>query len=263
MVSKRVLALTLALSMAAFAPMTFVTAAQAQTAPECVAGADLDARVAGAMARTDRPDTQRGKDDSRLSENRFLLAHVKPGDHVLDLGSGGGYASMLLSAAVCDGSVDAQNPADWVADPKDLASIQATFASRPNIHMITSDFTKVPTPAQKYDVIFIGTIYHDTFNEPDHDAVAMDKALGSLLKDDGIIVLTDHKTVDGAGTSATNTLHRIDKATVLADFKAAGFKLVEDSDALANPADDHTLKVFDPTVRGKTDRMALVFKKGW
>ncbi len=91
----------------------------------------------------------------------------------------------------------------------------------------------------------------------------MDKALGSLLKDDGIIVLTDHKTVDGAGTSATNTLHRIDKATVLADFKAAGFKLVEDSDALANPADDHTLKVFDPTVRGKTDRMALVFKKGW
>ena len=268
MVSTRALALTLALSLALPAAVLAPLAAQAQAAPaqaapECAANASLDTRVQAALARTDRPDAQRAKDDSRMSETRFLLAHVKPGDHVLDLGSGGGYASMVLSAAVCDGTVDAQNPADWVSDPKELAGIQATFASRPNIHMVTSDFTKVPVPVQKYDVIFIGTIYHDTFNEADHDAVAMDKALGRLLKHGGVIVLTDHKTVDGAGSSATNTLHRIDKATVLANFKAAGFKVVEDSDVLANPADDHTLKVFDPSIRGKTDRMALVFKKRW
>ncbi len=116
-------------------------------------------------------------------------------------------------------------------------------------------------PAKPYDVIFIGTIYHDTYNEDGHDAVKMDKALLAALKPGGLVILTDHKTVAGAGSSATNTLHRIEEATVLADFKAAGFKLVEDSKALANPADDHTLKVFDPSIRGKTDRMALVFKR--
>src|SRR5262249_8387236 len=122
-------------------------------------------------------------------------------------------------------------------------------------------FSKLPAPAAPYDAIFIGTIYHDTYNEDGHDAVAMDKALLAALKPGGLVILTDHKTVDGAGSSATNTLHRIDKATVLADFKAAGFELVEDSDVLANPADDHLLKVFDPTIRGRTDRMALVFRR--
>ena len=263
MVSTRVLALAVTLSMTAMMPaLAFAQSAPAQSAPECAADATLDTRVQAVLAKTDRPAEQRAKDDLRLSETRFLLAHVKPGDHVLDLGSGGGYASMVLSAAVCDGSVDAQNPPEWVSDAKDMDGLKAMFAVRPNVHILVNDFTKVPAPAQPYDVIFIGTIYHDTYNMADHDAVAMDKTLLSELKPGGIVVLTDHKTVDGAGASATNTLHRIDKATVLADFKAAGFQLAEDSDALANAADDHTLKVFDPTIRGKTDRMALVFKKG-
>lgn len=256
MVSTRVLALTLALSLAALAPAAFAQS----TAPECAADATLDTRVQAVMAKTDRPDSQRSKDESRLSETRFVLANIKPGDHVLDLGAGGGYASMLLSAAVCGGSVDSQNPPAWI-DPKDDAARQALATARPNLHLLVVDFDKVPVPAQPYDAIFIGTIYHDTYNEPGHDSAALLKDLASTLKPGGLIILTDHKTVDGAGATQTNSLHRIEEATVLADFKAAGFELVEDSDALANPADDHTLKVFDPTVRGKTDRMALVFRK--
>ena len=255
MVSMRVLALTLALSMVALAPTAF-----AQSAAECSADPSVDTRLQAVLAKTDRPDDQRAKDESRMSETRFVLGYIKPGDHVLDLGAGGGYASMLLSAAVCDGSVDSQNPPAWI-DPKDDAARQALATARPNLHLLAVDFDKVPVPATPYDAIFIGTIYHDTYNEPGHDTAALLKDLASTLKPGGLVILTDHKTVAGAGTSATNTLHRIDEATVLADFKAAGFELVEDSDALANPADDHTLKVFDPTIRGKTDRMALVFRK--
>ena len=46
-----------------------------------------------------------------------------------------------------------------------------------------------------------------------------------------------------------------------ADFKRAGFVLVGSSDILRNSADDHSLLVFDPKVRGKTDRFILKFKK--
>jgi len=252
----RTLPFILGLSLALVAPAAF-----AQTAPECAADATLDQRVAGVMNHADRPADQVAKDADRMSETRFVLSYVHPGDHVLDLGAGGGYATMLLSAAVCGGSVDSQNPAEWDVKYHDDVARKAVAAARPNVHLLQTNFDTVPVPAQPYDEIFIGTIYHDTYNVDGHDAQRLLADLKATLKPGGLVILTDHRTADGAGSSQTNTLHRIDKATVLADFKTAGFDLVEDSDALANPADDHTLKVFDPSVRGHTDRMALVFRK--
>ncbi len=254
--SKRLIAIITAASFAVLAPAAF-----AATAPECAATASVDTRLAAALARPDRPADQKAKDENRSSETHFVLSQIKPGDHVLDLGAGGGYASMILSAAVCSGSVDAQNPPEWSGSDKAKANWETLSKARPNLHAVISDFVKVPAPAKPYDAIFIGTIYHDTYNMAGHDAVAMDKNLLSLLKPGGIVVLTDHIAPAGSGAADTNTLHRIDKATVLADFKAAGFELVTDSPVLANDKDDHTLKVFDPTLRGHTDRMALVFRR--
>jgi predicted methyltransferase len=45
------------------------------------------------------------------------------------------------------------------------------------------------------------------------------------------------------------------------EVEAAGFVLDGESDALKNPADTHMLKVFDPSIRGKTDQFILRFKK--
>ena len=251
---KIVLLLTTAAALALSAPAF-------AAAPECAANASLDARVAAIVAKPDRPANQTAMDANRQSEVRFLVAHVKPGDHVLDLGAGGGYSTMILSAAVCDGAVDSQNPEEWDVKFKARPAREALAKARPNIHLLTTDFDKVPVPAQLYDAVFIGTIYHDTYNMPGHDAAAVTKDLYSTLKPGGTVILTDHKSAVGKGAADTNTLHRIEKAAVIADFKAAGFELAEDSDALANPADDHSLKVFDPSLRGHTDRMALVFRK--
>ena len=251
---KIVLLLTTAAALALSAPAF-------AAAPECAANASLDARVAAIVAKPDRPANQTAMDANRQSEVRFLVAHVKPGDHVLDLGAGGGYSTMILSAAVCDGAVDSQNPEEWDVKFKARPAREALAKARPNIHLLTTDFDKVPVPAQLYDAIFIGTIYHDTYNVPGHDAATVTKDLYSTLKPGGTVILTDHKSAVGKGAADTTTLHRIEKAAVIADFKAAGFELAEDSDALGNPADDHSLKVFDPSLRGHTDRMALVFRK--
>jgi len=43
--------------------------------------------------------------------------------------------------------------------------------------------------------------------------------------------------------------------------EAAGFKLAGESKVLRNPADDHKSKVFDASVRGKTDQFILKFRK--
>ena len=45
------------------------------------------------------------------------------------------------------------------------------------------------------------------------------------------------------------------------DFERAGFKLEAQSNLLRNPADDHSLLVFDPKIRGKTDRFIYKFRK--
>ena len=48
---------------------------------------------------------------------------------------------------------------------------------------------------------------------------------------------------------------------VRADFERAGFVLDGESDLLRVPADDHSKLVFDPAVRGRTDRFVYRFRK--
>jgi predicted methyltransferase len=48
---------------------------------------------------------------------------------------------------------------------------------------------------------------------------------------------------------------------IRADFERAGFVLDGESDLLRNSGDDHFKLVFDPSVRGKTDRVVYRFRK--
>ena len=44
-------------------------------------------------------------------------------------------------------------------------------------------------------------------------------------------------------------------------FQARRLRAEAESDMLRNPADDHSLMVFDPKIRGKTDRFVFKFRK--
>ena len=77
-----------------------------------------------------------------------------------------------------------------------------------------------------------------------------------------MVGIVDHAAKPGGDTrEVVETLHRIDAAVVRADFQRAGFVLEGESDLLRNPADDHSLNVFDDQIRGKTDRFVLKFRK--
>jgi predicted methyltransferase len=76
------------------------------------------------------------------------------------------------------------------------------------------------------------------------------------------MAVIDHVANPGGDTRAVvEALHRIDPATVKADFERAGFVLEAESDLLRNPADDHSKNVFDPSIRGKTDRVVYRFRR--
>jgi predicted methyltransferase len=82
------------------------------------------------------------------------------------------------------------------------------------------------------------------------------------MKPGAVIGVIDHVASPNSDTRATvEKLHRIDPEVVKADFTRAGFVLAGTSDILRNSGDDHSLLVFDPKIRGKTDRFIFKFKK--
>jgi len=115
--------------------------------------------------------------------------------------------------------------------------------------------------------MLINMDYHDVYWEnakrgiPRMDPDAWLKTIYAAMKPGGTVGIIDHVANPGDTRATVEKLHRIDPETVKADFKRAGFQLVATSDMLRNPADDHSLLVFDPAIRGKTDRFVFKFRK--
>lgn len=68
--------------------------------------------------------------------------------------------------------------------------------------------------------------------------------------------------IDHVGDSDKNNteLHRLDVEAALPIIEAAGFEMAS-SDLLRNPDDDRTAMVFDPAIRGQTDRVLYKLTK--
>jgi predicted methyltransferase len=81
------------------------------------------------------------------------------------------------------------------------------------------------------------------------------------LKPGGAFVILDHVATIGSGFTRTNDFHRVDPAAVKAEVAAAGFEFAGESDALRNSADDHSRAIFDPSIKGSTDKFIYTFRK--
>jgi predicted methyltransferase len=71
----------------------------------------------------------------------------------------------------------------------------------------------------------------------------------------------DNAAAAGTGSSSVNKLHRIEEAFVQGELERHGFKRQSTWDGYRNPGDDYTKLVFDPAVRGKTDRFVHRYEK--
>ena len=113
------------------------------------------------------------------------------------------------------------------------------------------------------DAIVTVQNFHDLYLKPFPEGTG-DKASAALfaaLKPGGTLVVVDHSAADGSGTTLSDSLHRIDKAAVVAALTKAGFLLEAESDLYKRPEDPRTANVFDPAIRGKTDQFTLRFRK--
>jgi predicted methyltransferase len=223
--------------------------------------------ITAAVADASRPAEDKERDANRKPAETVAFAGVKPGSTVVELVPGKGYFTRIFSKVVGPkGKVYAVSPPrrpNAAADAPDPSAATKAIASDPGYSNVVVRVAKLPSlnvsiPA---DVVFTAQNYHDVHNVPDIDIAAFNKTVFDALKPGGVFIVVDHAAAEGSGARDTSTLHRIDPATVKSEVTAAGFQFVGESKVLANPQDDHTAKVFDPAIRGKTDQFIYKFRK--
>ncbi|HVU20450.1 MAG TPA: hypothetical protein VHE09_06930 [Rhizomicrobium sp.] len=229
-----------------------------------LAGPKADSNIAAAVNDSARPADDKALDAERKPAEMLALAHVKPGMKVMDLVPGGGYFTRLFAKAVGPkGYVYAYQPKEFAPFNKGKpAKVRAVAAEYPNVSVIEAPANDLAAP-EALDVVWTSQNYHDlhdSFAKP-ADLAVINKKVFDALKPGGLFIVLDHSAEKGSGLRDTETLHRIDEAAVKSEVTAAGFKLAGESNVLRNPADPRTAKVFDPSIRHKTDQFILIFRK--
>jgi predicted methyltransferase len=240
-------------------------AALMMSAPAMSVPANVTAAVAAKSART---PANVERDAGRKPAQVLAFLGLQKGMKVLDPFGGNLYWAEIIAPAVGPkGSVTIWQPAQFSSD-KSRAAYAAFEAAHPNVSLTSSPFEAPNFAPNTYDFALINLDYHDVYwtsaenKIPRMEPRAWLKTLHAAMKPGAVVGIIDHAAKAGSDPRASvEAMHRIDPAVVRADFKRAGFVLVGESKLLRNPADGRTLSVFDPKIRGKTDRFLFKFKK--
>jgi predicted methyltransferase len=240
------------------------TALLALAAPLAAHAQTVTPAIQTALADSARPAADKERDAARHPGELLAFAGIKPGDKVADFIMGGGYFTRILAKTVGDkGRVYAYQPAEFISFRPAYADEQKTaVAGYANVTPISESLGTVKF-AEPLDAIVTVQNWHDLHLKmsPPGFAAAMAKRLYDNLKPGGVLLVVDHVAAADPGFAAPDALHRIDPMAARREIEGAGFTFDGSLPILANAADPHTAKVFDPSIRGKTDQFTLKFRK--
>lgn len=245
---------------------TMAAAALALAAvPAWAEPANVAAAVANASARS---EANLKLDENRKPAELLSFFGLERGAQVIDMFGANRYWAEIIAPAIGpEGQLIVWQPTQFMND-KRRAAFAEFSARQPNVALISSGFENPLIGTNRYDFLIMNLDYHDVYWQSEERKIGrMDpdtwlKAIYAAMKPGAVLGVIDHIAGPNDDTRATvEKLHRIDPAVVKADFERAGFVLEDSSELLRNPADDHSVNVFDPAIRGKTDRFVFRFRK--
>lgn len=239
--------------------LSFAMGAAAQVTEPVAAVADAG-DYASVVADARRLPEEVARDALRHPAEMLAFIGLEPGQAIADIRPEEGYFTRLFAPAVGEtGKVYAFVP-NQTAE-RENAFGDTLAATYPNTQRITGALETMSFD-RPLDVVFMGQEYHD-FVIPRFgvDVAKMNAAVFAALKPGGLYVILDHQAAPGAGTDVVGTLHRIEASALRAQVEAAGFVFDGETNVVANPDDDHSLSVFDPAIRGKSDQFVYRFRK--
>jgi predicted methyltransferase len=246
--------------------LTMVLAAAVPAAARAPARGPAD--VAAALTAPGRPKAATDLDEVRKPVEVLRFMGLKKGDRALDYFTGTGYYADIMARAVGPkGHVVGWNSAGFGRNERVVNALKDIKARNPNTAFYSSPTTAIAFAPNSFDFALLHLVYHDAYWEsaqfglPRIDPNTVVKAIWDAVKPGGTVAVIDHVAAAGGDTrEVVEKLHRIDPAVVRADFERAGFVLEGQSDLL-RVAEDHSKNVFDPSIRGRTDRFVYRFRK--
>jgi predicted methyltransferase len=228
-----------------------------------------DESIDAAIASPQRLASDLQQDRARQPAEFLAFVGVRPGMRVIDVFSASGYYTELLARIVgAKGQVIAYNNPPY-AEFAEKGIVERYAGDRlSNVRQITAPIEDLVLSPNSLDAAIFVMSYHDLYWRPEDgswpptDALVLLEKLFVALKPGGVVVVQDHVANTGGDTTeVVGKLHRIDPGVVRQDFLHAGFEFAGYSEMLANPDDDHSLLVYDPAIRGRTDRFVYRFRK--
>lgn len=220
----------------------------------------LSARLADPARRAE----DRARDPGRKPAAVVAFLGIEPGMTVIDLIAAGGYYTEVLSLAVgAGGKVISQNNA-YVLELREGAvgrELTARLAGGrlANVRRLDQAVSELSLAPESLDAAFTALNFHDIYNSRGPEAAqAFLAVVYEMLKPGGVFGIIDHS---GAADRDNTTLHRIEEQLVIDAVIEAGFVLEGESALLSNDSDDRSGSVFQPGLRGRTDRFLLRLRK--
>lgn len=230
-------------------------------------GTEISEAVAAAVANPRRPAEDVAKDANRKPAEVLSFFDIKPGMTVLDLFSGGGYYTEMLNSVVgTDGRVIAHTNEAYI--PFSGAIFQTRYQDNrlAQAEIVVAEADDLVLEENSLDAAMLVLTWHDfVYADPENGWQAIDETLlleklCKAMKPGGVLGLIDHVANSGGETAqVAQTLHRIDPQVVRDSFADTCFTLQAEAEMLRSSMDDHTLPVFDPSIRGQSDRFVFRF----
>ena len=220
------------------------------------------------LAAPSRSAADRERDAREKPAEVLALAKFRRGDTVADILAGGGYYSEILSGIVGpQGKVLLVNNPGYDGFGKKGYTERLAGNRLPNVQHIVGPSDALGMGENVLDGAVIVMSYHDLYwvddkqGWPKVDAGQFLDQITRALKPGGVLVVVDHSAKQGTGSADAQTLHRIDEQFTIADFRRHGLEWEAAIPVLRNADDDRSKNVFDPAIRGKTDRFVHLYRK--
>jgi len=226
-----------------------------------------DAAIDKAIASPDRTAEDRERDARDKPAEVLAFAGVKPGMTVADIFSAGGYYTELLAGVVGPaGRVLAINNVSYANFAKDDIKKRFTEGRLTNVTPRIVEASHMYIEPRSVDLAVIVMAYHDVFwieeknNWPQIDTDGFIESVKRMLKPGGKLLIVDHNAPAGTGKEMAGKLHRLNEDWARKSLEAHGFAFEKAYDGLRNKSDQLDKHVYDPAVKGKTDRYVHLYR---